>query len=293
MRKLLTIAFCSLTLSSHASALCPEPWVCEEIKLNLPQSTSIRTGYFPETGTFKGNVLYFEGLGDSMVNHSPLFQTLSQAGYRVLAFDYSGQGGSSGKMNDTRLKIIPKMGEVVWKRFARKTKSQTPVTILGWSTGGLAAYLATQTMKVDQLILIAPGIHPKALVGEGLLNWPINEITLETLTTEDYSRNVFNPHLEEIRPRTPLKAMSFVKDLFEKSFESQKMKMSSQVRGLVLLSGKKDTYVNSPTTAETIKKNAPHFVVKTYEGALHEIDNERASIRQKAFNDILQFLSKR
>lgn len=57
----------------------------------------IRMGYYPEQGVFKGNILYYEGLGDSMLNHAPLFEKLSQNGYRVIAFDYMGQGGSSGK----------------------------------------------------------------------------------------------------------------------------------------------------------------------------------------------------
>ena len=74
-------------------------------------TAKIRSGYLAENPnvTFRGNIIYYEGLGDSMMNHMPLFQTLTQAGYRVIAFDYMGQGGSKGSMNDTRIYQIAKL----------------------------------------------------------------------------------------------------------------------------------------------------------------------------------------
>jgi pimeloyl-ACP methyl ester carboxylesterase len=64
----------------------------------------LRAGHFPsKTHTPKANVLYLEGLADSMFNHDRLVNTLSEAGYRIIAFDYPGQGGSEGSMDQTRI----------------------------------------------------------------------------------------------------------------------------------------------------------------------------------------------
>ena len=65
----------------------------ENVKIgSLP--FALRMGYLPEAknSTFKGCVIYLEGLSDSIMNHQPLYQKLSEAGYRVLMFDYLGQG---------------------------------------------------------------------------------------------------------------------------------------------------------------------------------------------------------
>ena len=224
-----------------------------------------------------------------MLNHAPLFSKLSAKGFRVIAFDYMGQGGSTGNMNNTRIKIIPKMGKIIWNKWARKGG---PVTLMGWSTGGLAAYLATNDFKVDRMILIAPGIVPNMIVGGGITQWPLNKITLETLTSDRYNDQNPNPHIDPIRPGSPIAVLEFAKDLFFNAWEAQKTLIGDEVEGLVLLSGKEDTYVNADKTMKVLKQTAPHFKTVAYEGALHEIDNEKKLIREKVHQDILQYLLK-
>ncbi len=282
-----------------ASAACPKPWVCEDLNYLIPTTdmtgswsktpAKIRAGYYPETGAFKGNVIYFEGLGDSMINHGLLFSKLSQAGLRVIAFDYMGQGGSTGKMNNTRINVISKIGNVVWKHFARDQKNYPQKSIIGWSTGGLAAYLAASRNEVDKVVLIAPGIVPNMIVGGGLFGLPPDEITIETLTTENFSA-AEDPHKDVIKPNSPIKVPLFAFDLMSRASSAQKIKIPARVKGLVLLSGKDDTYVNAEKTRVVLKANAPHFKVKSYAGALHEIDNEIRSIRDAAHQEILNFL---
>lgn len=287
---------------SAGEGLCPRPWICEGMRLEVPYTSlssrtavrnaeTIRAGYFPESGSFRGNILYFEGLGDSMLNHQPLFKSLSEAGFRVLAFDYMGQGGSSGKMDRTRIETIPWIGNAVWKRFAKVTRRRTERTAIGWSTGGLAAYLAAARGEFDRVVLIAPGIAPNQLVGGGLSGWPLNEITLESLTTAaPYPKNTADPHIEAIRPNSPMKVMSFAIDLLLAAKKARRTPMPSSVNGLVLLSGEDDTYVDAAKTREALKRTAPGFKVVQYPGALHEIDNEREEIRRNATQDILDFL---
>ena len=100
-------------------------------------------------------------------------------------FDYLGQGGSEGSMAYTRINSLgdpyPKsrdyeVGEqakFVWDRYS---KSSDPVfgrncegsskRIIGWSTGGLAAYRLAAEGWAKEVVLIAPGIVPNLCVGE-------------------------------------------------------------------------------------------------------------------------------
>ncbi|MFP5384492.1 MAG: alpha/beta hydrolase [Bacteriovoracia bacterium] len=289
-----------IVFSVSARATCPLPWVCEKIKLAVPYTSmkgvrfslvSIRGGYLPHQGEFKGNILYFQGLGDSMLNHDPLFKKLAQEGYRVIAFDYMGQGGSTGSMNKTRIEYIPWIGERVWNRFAFRKNDFQEKTIIGWSTGGLAAYLSASKSKADKVILIAPGIAPRKIVGEGIFNKIPNEITLETLTTDVYFDQSSNPHRDAIKPNTPFKVPEFSANLLITAKKIQKVRVPEYVKGMMLLSGENDTYVNAEKSRKIVRKNAPHFSIRSYEGALHEIDNERPEIREEAHRDILDFLN--
>ena len=120
---LVSILFAPLTLLAVGAEPCPLPWTCEmldspiEKVLNwgvdvLPapsvtispainvksiEPSQIRAGFLKESDSkpFLGNVIFFEGLGDSMLNHRPLFDKLTNEGFRVIAFDYMGQGGSA------------------------------------------------------------------------------------------------------------------------------------------------------------------------------------------------------
>lgn len=292
--------------------ICPKPWHCEKIGVDVDRagltlqpgplgpmvlptfrklSVEIRAGYFPESGTFRGNVIYFQGLGDSMVNHAPLFRHLSAEGFRVIAFDYMGQGGSEGRMDQTRIDAIAEIGEVVWKKYARDLATYPKKSVIGWSTGGLAAYMAASRGEADQIAIIAPGIAPRTVVGAGILNWPPNEITPESLTTAaPYSARAENPHLDPIRPNTPLKVPNFAVNLLTTAGKARKTAIPRKVRGLVLLSDDADTYVDAGRTAEVLARTAPHFQIIQYAGALHEIDNERAEISRKSHHDIAEFL---
>lgn len=256
----------------------------------------IRSGYLAENPNvpFRGNVIYYEGLGDSMVNHMPLFRKLTESGYRVIAFDYIGQGGSSGSMNDTRILQIGELGDKIWNLHARDLTNYPKKTIIGWSTGGLAAYIqAKMKIDVNNVVLIAPGIVPNIKVGEQhILESKFNQITLPTLTTQIYSNRNEDPHLDPIKPGSPLDVMDFSWDLLVTARAHRGSSMSNRVNGFVLLSGDNDTYVNAKRTFAILKKFAPHFLVKQYPNTLHEIDNESEPSSSNAHEDILNFLNK-
>lgn len=256
-------------------------------------SAKIRAGFMEENKLvpFKGNIIYFEGLADSMLNHKPLFSKLTAAGFRVIAFDYIGQGGSTGSMNSTRLNDIPRLGSIIYKRYARDLSKYAKPIVLGWSTGGLAAYLMAIDNSASKVILIAPGIVPNFIIGEqDFREFEFDKITLNTLTSKRYEINEYNPHVDRIFPSSPLKIKDFAVDLFATSIKARKMKINPQVKGLVLLSGEKDSYVNSRKGSKILKAKAPTFAQIYYPKSLHEIDNEVSVIADDAHRQILAFL---
>lgn len=245
----------------------------------------MREGVTPQLASipFKGCVLYLEGLGDSISNHIPLFSFLADNGYRVISFDYMGQGGSSGSMNDTTVNDylgtgaqITTQAKFFWGRHEECAKR--PRLVIGWSTGGLAAYSLANEGWANAVVLIAPGIVPKKFVGESA-HWAWWEfpfrpvITLETLTRNRFV-NQWNPHVDPIKPDSPLKVPWFALNLLSTAKAARSWKIPPTVAGLVFLSSNSDTYVDARKTAQVLRMNAPLFTVIQEQGALHEIDNE-------------------
>ena len=291
---------------------CPSPWrtlngssgcafVPIESNVTYPMSffargtvrAKLRAGMVQENPAvpFRGNVLYLQGLGDSMLNHAPLFKRLSHEGFRVIAFDYFGQGGSEGSMNDTRIWDIPRIGNEIYQLFARKDGAWTKPIIVGWSTGGLAAYYAASLKMASKVVLIAPAIVPRLLLGEQkVVQGKLNQITVASLTPDRYDAENIDPHLDPIKPNSPLDAIDFSSNLFEAALASQTWSVPPEIPGLVLLA-KNDKYVYSSLIQKTLHIRSPHFSVRSYEGAGHEIDNAPKNIRLKVHGDILEFLS--
>ena len=251
----------------------------------IGDSILLREGVTVEAdgGTFKGCVMYLEGLGDSIVNHQPLFSYLADNGYRVISFDYMGQGGSEGSMDDTTIDDflntraqITRQAKFFWRQHHEC--AQSPHMVIGWSTGGLAAYTLAHEGWANAIVLIAPGIDPNWFVGETAhLRWwkfpfqPI--ITLRTLT-----RNQTIQQPDPIRPDTPLRLPFFDENLMLTAAASRHWKINQRIAGLVFLSGDNDSYVDSEATRAVLKANAPAFAVVQYRGALHELDNELAPV---------------
>lgn len=281
-----------------------------------------RAGYSLETSELKGCVLYLQGLADSILNHKPYFSHLNQAGYRVIFFDYMGQGGSQGKMNNTRVKIglppnatkqmilkyenqdkhyeIPEQGDFFWSRYkgikngAGQSCEDSPKIVIGWSTGGLSAYSMAHEKRADAVILIAPGIHPNIMVGESASRWDKMLFFRKTISERTLTRNRFegisNPHVDPISPGSPMYAPQFAGNLLITASNSTRWKIDSSVRGLVFLSGQEDSYVDREKTVKTLNKNAPQFEIRSYDGALHELDNETPDVANDLYVQSIKFL---
>lgn len=252
----------------------------------------IRTGILLPSGPIKQYVIYLQGLGDSFLNHDPFFDLLSNHGIAVVSFDYLGQGGSQGSMDDTTIKGINQILERVWAKYVPKTQERK--TLIGWSTGGLAAYRYAYTFpeKTQAMILIAPGIAPKLLVGES----DLREGKLLTITQASLTRHLFlsqpDPHVDPIRPNSPLKVPRFSLNLLTTAQHSQKWKLDPRISGLVFLSDDQDTYVYRKKTLKVLTRNASHFEVVDYQGtgALHELDNEIPEVSRHLHRKALRFI---
>ncbi len=290
-------------------ASTPPAWTLHEGTDGLPvtignpltkKTIYLRTGVYLETGALKLCALYLEGLGDSIANQEPLFRHLSSRGVRTIAFDYPGQGGSEGTMNQTailnptrRPNQIAACADQAWKRHAGGCPNAKPL-VVGWSTGGIAGYAMAAKGQALGVILFAPALAPHTLIGEAAVHpeWlaalkPV--ITVETLTHATYASGE-DPHVEPIRVDNPFKVPLFASELLSSAAAASLKKVPASVPGLVFLGGD-DTYVKSASVEQTVRKRAAHFRLKLLEGARHEIANERPETTSVVYSEITAFLA--
>lgn len=327
MKIALILSCFSLLIYSCSSSKTRELASKKEVKkitsmIEIPGiKRKLRSAYFLEQDKLKGCVLYLQGLGDSLNNHDPFFSSLNQAGYRVITFDYLGQGGSEGSMNKTRVStsLPPDVTGIMMRRYLKKNKyyeignqaehvwgklskiknkygqscEESKKLVVGWSTGGLAAYKMAKDKKADAVVLLAPGINIKLLVGEAASSPSRMLFFKEVITERTLTRNKFkgmlNPHKDEVKPKSPAYIPQFSGNLFFTSKNAQRWKISKDIRGLVFLSGKEDTYVDRDATIKTIRKKTPHFNIISYDGALHELDNELEEVTEDLYPRIINF----
>jgi len=284
--------------------------VMEKIRYT-PLDLRLRAGFSPEVGELKACVIYLQGLGDSIRNHRPYFSHLNEAGYRVLYFDYLGQGGSEGNMDNTRVQVdspaaprdkfyeIQEQARFVWSYYKDRKNhlgqdcNRSKVIAIGWSTGGLAAYRMAHEHKLDAVVLIAPTLPP---------NWKLEEawdemstfkqaVTEITLRRKRYGEKP-GPHLDPLHPASPGLVPAFASNVIETAKRAENWNIEGKIPGLVFLSGREDTNVIRDATLRMLARGAPQFEVKSYDGALHELDNEPVEVSNDVHARTVQFLDR-
>lgn len=269
-------------------------WFEYDPKIEFVPKVSIRSGFFKENTKepFMGNILYLQGLGDSMMNHRPLFEMLSEHGYRVITFDYMGQGGSKGTMNYTRIKDqyfpnlnIHTLAEYFWQKYRRVDKVGRDFrTIIGWSVGGLVAYEMAHRQWAQRVILIAPGLAPKSIINKNF------KITMESLTNAVWPSSN-DPHIEPIKPDSPFSIPMFSTNYLSIASKARRYKIAKSISGLVLLS-RDDVHIHSDKSKRVILRNSKHFKISEFHNCKHELDNEIPEVSNRVKQEIIDFLSK-
>ena len=279
-----------------------------------------RMGYLPEAknSDFKGCVIYLEGLGDSLMNHMPLYRKLSDAGYRVLMFDYLGQGGSEGTMDrshfmsfDTNTTKVEEnlsyQTRFVWKRYSEKSDStysrncsQSPKRIIGSSIGGLVAFNLSHKKWAEQVVLISPLIIPNPCLGKYAYTTfskclPKNRHLDQTIDVSLLTKNVFaknsDPHVEGIHPKALSEIPEFAEDLWHATFYAHFWNVPSKTKGLVFLPHRDDPFIDRFRTSMILRRHAPQFSIVNYNHAMSELDNEVPEVANDVLEKTLQFFN--
>lgn len=125
------------------------------------------------------DILYLHGFADHLGNHRQLFEAWTNAGFRVIAFDFPSHGKSYGLrgLDTFPFTSLARLAATIEKRTAED--SRRPLLLAGWSTGAL---LATRIVSSNQFprftrpikaqILFSPGISVPWLVGDfGRVTW--------------------------------------------------------------------------------------------------------------------------
>jgi pimeloyl-ACP methyl ester carboxylesterase len=136
----------------------------------------------------KGTILHFHGNAQNMSSHVFFVIWLIEHGYRVIAFDYRGYGGSTGTPDREGLVID---GRTVIEEVCRSTKS--PLFIIAQSLGGAVAVPALAKSKPNcacALILDSTFASYRDMARDMLdrffLTWPF-QYPLSFLISEDES----------------------------------------------------------------------------------------------------------
>jgi len=254
-------------------------------ELTLPvhsgRHTKVRlhVGVYPATGPTVGDILFLTGFADRQDNHGPLFQEWNRRGFRVISFDYPSHGQTTGSsLNSYTFSRLAGLVQSV--ELETLEDPNRPLILAGWSTGGLLATRIVQTSNLPQpsrpvraLILFAPGISVRNIVGEFSLWYPFGKVTKETLSHDENP-----PHHGEIEPKSPGSTFMFAVYLKVNSWLSQWQKVPKTLPILAFLGGDdSDVYADTENVREWIdwQKSSGGQITKVENpGARHEIDNE-------------------
>jgi len=122
----------------------------------------IRYALFPSSGEY-GTVVILPGRNECIEKYFETVRDLSERGFAVAMLDWRGQGGSDRLLKDPRRGHVRSFNQYTsdLDQFFREVvlpDCRPPFTMLGHSTGSLAALLAAPylTTRVRRMVLVAP-----------------------------------------------------------------------------------------------------------------------------------------
>ena len=107
----------------------------------------------PRDGNVQGTILHLHGNGGMLLSQYEAIAPLTQYGYQIFMFDYSGYGFSSGK--PTRANVLADAQAALTYLLSRKDVQANEILLYGQSLGGhLAAVLAEQQQESIQALVV-------------------------------------------------------------------------------------------------------------------------------------------
>jgi alpha-beta hydrolase superfamily lysophospholipase len=240
----------------------------------------------PVSVPVRADVLFLIGFADRADNHGPLFESMANAGYRVISFDYPSHGESNcGGLDSQDFASLSKMAEEIIAPLTED--SFRPLYLTGWSTGGLLAMRIAQlnyfsNRTIAGLLLLAPGLATYMAPGD----W--GTVTLDTLLS-----NPNPPHRGPIKPTSPFSFIKFGLILIGNGIAARNERLP-KVPILIFLGGSKsDVYADTSTIRRWIwfeqRFHSNLFAIQC-DHAKHELDNETEPIGGEVRSNFLNFL---
>jgi alpha-beta hydrolase superfamily lysophospholipase len=231
------------------------------------------------------DVLFLPGFSDRADNHAPLFSQLTNSGFRVISFDYPSHGKTDcWSLATHNMLSLEGLAQIVL--LSPEITSDSPLYLVGWSTGGLLAYRMLQRGQpsfrhVKGAVLLAPGLSVYKIPGD------MGIVTMDSLLS-----NPNPPHLGDISPGSPLAFPLFSLDLISTSVLARLESVPEQPVMMILGDDVADVYANTPKIKKWFRSaRSAKFTGFQCAGAKHELDNEIEPIGQTVRNLILNFLN--
>lgn len=189
------------------------------------------------------NVVFLHGFADTAKNHRHLFRALKDKGFRVFSFDYPEHGGSKNlSINLWNMDYLAGVIPSLLGAPGLKTKTDVPLILMGWSTGGTLALRTAQSRallgkysaQLKGVAAIAPGVP----VNSGFAAAKGIVVSNEKLTNCPAG-------MQDPTPKSPLFGGLFTASLISTSKDVARKAMPADVRTLVFFAKDDDEFVNT------------------------------------------------
>ncbi|WP_026689745.1 alpha/beta hydrolase [Alteribacter aurantiacus] len=240
----------------------------------------------------KGTILLVHGYMDHSGGLSATVNGFLKESYEVAAVDLPGHGLSNGDRGAIRdFSHYVDAVKSGWERI-NEFRSEGPVYGLGHSTGGAVLFhgVSEEELPLDSLMMAGPLYHPYQWKWVRLLlpvasRWVTKKKRRFKQNSKDERYHMFLKHdplqVRELPTSWLMALTEWQKDIFS----------CSKVQVPVyLLQGTKDTTVQWQENVEFFNDKCKDLQVALFEGAGHQILNEKEAIRELVFDRMVTFL---
>ncbi|HEX5107707.1 MAG TPA: alpha/beta hydrolase [Vicinamibacterales bacterium] len=161
------------------------------------------------------DVVYFHGNGGNLSVWLPVFAALTHAKLRVLAVDYRGYGGSTGRPSEQGL-YRDAEAVVTYARRQRASGASRPLVYWGRSLGGAVAAAAARFAPPDGVILESTFADKAAVIRRNPILRALNLFSSYRFATVDALRDFSGPVLVMHGDRDSVIPFDLGRELFDR-----------------------------------------------------------------------------